>query len=182
MWFAKPLGKLKLAAGNCAAFDVRTDLDGKDWFDFRPASNASRILGKGVAIEGLAVGSADKKPDVGAYERGDSVYWIPGRREPKASFPIVPDGARGVPAGRDALMWRPAYGAVSHRLLFSTSREGLVQPTATRVEKNFTGEENVFLLPKLKPGTAYFWRVDAVKADASVVEGEIWTFTTEPGA
>ena len=180
MWFAQPLGTLKLAAGNCTTFDVRTDLVGKDWCDFRPAANAVRILGKGVAIEGFAAGSAGKAPDIGAYERGDPVYWIPGRREPKASFPIVPDGARGVPAGRDALMWRPAFGAVAHGVFLGANQEEVRTAVAGSSANlgEFAGEANVALLPKLAAGQTYWWRVDARMPDGTVVRGDLWSFTT----
>ncbi len=183
MWFAKPLGRLKLAAGNCTAFDARADLVAKDWCDFRPAPNAVQILGRGVSIEGLAVGSQGKAPDVGAYARGDSVYWIPGRREPKASFPIVPDGARDVPPDRDVLMWRAAYKAAAHRVVFGSNREAVNSADARSpaVLGEFKGEDNVFRLPKLSGGKQYWWRVDAVMPDGGVIQGALWNFTTAAG-
>jgi len=72
-----------------------------------------------------------------------------------------------------------AYEAASHRVVFSTSAAGLNETTAATVQKTFSDKENVFALPKLKPGTTYFWWVDAVKADKSVVQGEVWTFITK---
>ena len=36
-------------------------------------------------------------PDIGAYEYGDSVYWIPGFRYPHPSVPIPNDNATNVP-------------------------------------------------------------------------------------
>ena len=36
-------------------------------------------------------------PDIGAYEYGDTVYWIPGYRYPHPSVPIPGDGAINVP-------------------------------------------------------------------------------------
>jgi Right handed beta helix region/Chondroitinase B len=181
MWFAKPLGTLKLAAGNCSAFDARTDLVGRDWYDFRPAANAVRILGRGVAIEGLAVGSAGKAPDVGAYERGDPVYWIPGQRLSKASFPIVHDHAQNVPVDRDVLMWRPAYTATMHQVYFGTGQDAVKNAGAKSPEYKgeFKGECNVFTLPKLTASQTYWWRVDATLPDQSVVMGDTWTFSTK---
>jgi len=32
-------------------------------------------------------------------------------------------------------------------------------------------------LPKLVAGKQYFWRIDAVMKDMSVVKGDIWSFT-----
>jgi len=119
-----------------------------------------------------------KAPDIGAYQRGEASYWIPGCRDTKATYPIVPDKAQGVPANRDVLMWRPAYGATSHTVTFSTSEAGLDQNTPPTVQKTFQGEENVFTLPTLAAGKTYFWRVDAVMPEKSVVKGDVWSFTT----
>ena len=178
-WNAKPLGKVKAFSNNFTSFKAATDLVNKDWNDFRPAANASAILNQGIDIEGISPLAAGKKPDIGAYERGDSVYWIPGQRLFKASFPIVPDHATNVPVNRDGLMWRLAYEVASHRVVFSTSEAGLNATSAATVQKTFSGEENVFPLPTLKARTTYFWRVDAVKADKSMVKGDVWTFTTK---
>ena len=120
-----------------------------------------------------------KEPDIGAYEHDGPVYWIPGQRLRKASFPIVPDKSQDVPVNRDVLMWRPAYEAESHRVVFSTSEAGLNGTSAATVHKTFSGEENVFPLPNLKPGTTYFWRVDALKTDKTELAGDVWTFTTK---
>ena len=178
-WNAQPLGKLKLASNNDTGFQASRDLVNKDWNDFRPVSDAAAIVNKGIAIEGLSAMEEGRDPDIGAYEHDGPVYWIPGQRLEKASSPIVPDHATDVPADRDVLMWRPAYEAVSHRVVFSTSEAGLNETSAATVQKTFSGDENVFPLPNLKPGATYFWRVDAVKEDKSEVAGDVWTFTTK---
>ena len=113
-------------------------------------------------------------PDIGAYQRGDVTYWIPGQRLAKASFPIVPDQAENVPTDRDTLMWKPAYQAVRHTLYFAPSEEDL----AKAEPKTFEGEENVFKLPNLSSGKSYFWRVDAVMPDKTVIKGDVWSFST----
>ena len=190
-WNAQPLGKLKLDAGNDTSFRAAQDLVSTNWCDFRPVPSASAILGKGVVVEGISPAIGTNAPDIGAYQRGDATYWIPGRREHKATYPIVPDKARGVPSGRDALMWRPAYGAIAHTVTFSPSEGGLNPPAAETapqtnvpatpppMQMTFRGEENVFTLPHLAPGSTYYWRVDAVMPDKSVVKGDVWSFTTE---
>jgi len=178
-WNAKPIGNVKIFSNNDLEFNPDTDLVNKSWFDFRPVAKASGIINQGLAIEGISPMVAGKNPDIGAYQRGDATYWIPGQRVPKASFPIVPDKVKDVPADRDILMWRPAYQAISHTVTFYTSQEGLDQASASTVQKTFKGDENVFQLPALEAGTTYFWSVDAVKADESVVKGDVWTFTTK---
>jgi len=174
-WNAKPLGTLKLNSNNTTSFDPAKQLVNAAWFDFRPAADATGIIDGGVVVEritGTVVGTA---PDIGAYERGDPVYWIPGQRLAKASFPIVPDKAKGVPKDRDALIWKPAYGAVAHTVRFSASEEGL----ANAEPQTFQGEANVFTLPQLSTGQSYFWRVDAVMPDQTVGKGDIWSFSTQ---
>jgi hypothetical protein len=178
-WKAQPLGTLKLVSNNDTSFDATRDLVNKDWSDFRPVPSAAAIIDKGLAVEGITGEVNGLAPDIGAYEHDGPVYWIPGRRLEKASVPIVPDKSKDVPVDRDVLMWRPAYEAVSHRVVFSTSESGLNEASATTVQKTFAGEENIFPLPKLKPGTTYFWRVDAAKADKSELTGDVWTFTTK---
>ena len=178
-WFNKPLGPVKLFTNNDTTFQASRDLVNKDWNDFRPVSDAAAIINKGIPIEGISPVEEGKEPDIGAYEHDGPVYWIPGQRLRKASFPIVPDKSQDVPVNRDVLMWRPAYEAESHRVVFSTSEAGLNGTSAATVQKTFSGEENVFPLPNLKPGTTYFWRVDAVKTDKTELAGDVWTFTTK---
>ena len=174
-----PLGKVKLFSNNFTSFKAATDLVNTAWYDFRPAADASAILNQGIEIEGISPLVSAKNPDIGAYQRGDSTYWIPGRREDKASFPIVPDKAKDVPADRDILMWRPAYQAISHTVTFSASEEGLRRASASTVQKTFKGDENVFALPKLASGRSYFWRVDATLPDKTMVKGDVWSFSTQ---
>ena len=38
-------------------------------------------------------------------------------------------------------------------------------------------DKNVFALPSLKPGTEYFWRVDA-KRGGHAYKGDVWSFST----
>jgi hypothetical protein len=174
-WKNQPLGKLKAVSANFSHANAATLLENVSWFDFRPLSGARGIVDEGIPVPELSGPSVGKGRDIGAYERGDQKYWIPGRREAKASFPIVPDGAMEVPLNRDALMWRPAYQAVSHAIYFETSEPRLEQspPKGT-----FTDTQNVALLPRLAPNQSYFWRVDATLPDGTVSRGDVWKFTT----
>ena len=177
-WSAKTLGALALYAGNSTGTLTESQLENTNWFDFRPAASASPVLNTGIAISNIT-GTTVGVPDIGAYERGDSVYWIPGQRGRKASFPIVPDGATSVPLTRDALMWRPAYNAASHRLYLGTNRTAVLNATTSSPEYQgaYLDEANVFPLPALSGSPIYYWRVDAVMPDSSVVAGDLWQFT-----
>ena len=178
-WFAMPVGTMKQFSNNYTNFVAARDLVSPAWFDFRPASGATAIISGGIVIENITGKVVGKAPDIGAYERGDSVYWIPGQRLEKASCPIVPDLAKNVPVERDVLMWKPAYRAMSHTVYFSTVKDDVQNDPKQAVQKTFHGEENVFPLPKLASGQIYFWRVDATLPDQSVVKGDIWTFSTK---
>ena len=178
-WNAKPMGKLEVYSNNTAAFNPATDLVSTAWFDFRPSSGATAIIGAGMTVEGITDQAGGKTPDIGAYDRGDSVYWIPGQRLEKTSSPIVPDLAKEVPTDRDVLMWKPAYRAVAHTVYFSTSKTDVQNASPKAAQQTFTGESNVFPLRTLAADTTYFWRVDATLPDQSVVKGDVWTFSTQ---
>ena len=82
-------------------------------YDFRP-KKGSVLIDNGKIIEGINDGQAEnfyhgesfpnqnrqfigEAPDIGPYEYGDSVYWIPGYRYDYPSIPIPRDGAENVP-------------------------------------------------------------------------------------
>jgi len=140
-------------------------------YDFRPTSG-SALIDAGVTISNITGFVSGSAPDEGAYELGDTTYFIPGFRSSTTSFPIVPNGATGVSFSRDQLMWRPAYQSVSNKVYFGTSSANLTLQTTTSAERN------VFTLPTLSAGATYYWRVDAVMSNGSVVTGTLWSFTT----
>ena len=181
-WFAATLGTLKEFSNNDTAFNPVTDLVNLSWFDFRPVAGATAIIDGGVSVEGITGTVTGNAPDIGAYERGDTVYWIPGQRMEKASFPIVPDKAEHVPLNRDVLMWRPAYKATAHYVYFGIDQNAVKNSDAKSPEYKgeFKCESNVLTLPKLAAKQTYWWRVDAVMPDGSVVPGDLWSFTTTP--
>jgi hypothetical protein len=199
-WSATPLGTVALNASNATSTNPDVLLvsastnPSATWFDFRPLSNSTTLINKGSTnsliitnLPGIASctnwpiinTNGTGAPDVGAYERGDTVYWIPGQRLAKASAPIIPDQQTNVPsASRDALMWKPAYGASSHKCYFSSSKMDVLLGSSRAYKGTFTGENNVCTLPALSAGTTYYWRVDAV-VNGAVVKGDVWTFKTQ---
>ena len=172
-WFGKELGPVADFSCNSTGKVIESYLESPSNFDFRPKLAAVDMLNKGKIISGITNSVFGSAPDIGAYERSDSIYWIPGQRSSKASFPIIPDLTINVPLNRDILMWRPAYKAVSHQVYFGTSKENL------ELKVKLAGEKNVFILPKLSAGMQYWWRADAIMADGTVAKGDIWSFTTE---
>ena len=164
------------------------------WLDFRPATNATTLLAKGATNTLINTnvisaanwplintnGSTNGMPDVGAYQRGDSIYAIPGQRFSQASYPIVPDGQTNVPTKIDALMWKPAYGAASHTCYFSASKLDVTLGSGRALKGTYSGEANVCtnLPTPLASGTTYYWRVDAT-VNGVLVKGTIWSFKAQ---
>jgi len=116
-------------------------------------------------------------PDLGAYEYGDRYYWIPGRQLRRASFPIPPDGARYVKTDAD-LMWLEGKRAAEHHVFLGTDRRRVAE--AERGWPEYVGcftDSNICTPPQaLKKNVRYYWRVDAVEADGTVLKGPVWTF------
>jgi len=179
-WNARALGTLGAYSNNSTGTVPDTRMQDTAFFDFRPKTTASSIYDKGIVISGITSSVFGTAPDIGAYERGDSIYWIPGRREIKASFPILPDSTVNVPLTRDVLMWLQAYNAVSHKIYFGTNKTTVTNATTASAEFKgaLTGQKNVYTLPALFAGTSYFWRIDAVMPDNSVAKGNVWSFST----
>ena len=156
----------------------------RDWgnYDFRP-KEGSALIDAGLAIEGFTIpfdgvtdGIIGPAPDIGAYEYGDSQYWIPGHQEEKASFPI---GARDqtLIAKPDLdLIWQEGLDAESNLIYFGTNPDQLefkIEQTGNIYDP--TPEENEIL----SSGLTYYWRIDTKKSDDSIVKGDTWQFTVD---
>jgi hypothetical protein len=135
--------------------------------DFRPKAG-SALIDAGTPIQGLDF--LGRAPDIGAYEYGDSTYWIPGRREAQASMPVPPDGATEVKADAD-LMWLQARRSSRSVVYFGARPDEL--------ERLATVENNIVTPPALQRRTRYFWRVDSRLESGKSIPGPVWAFTTE---
>ncbi|MCK4960734.1 MAG: hypothetical protein KAT00_15080, partial [Planctomycetes bacterium] len=85
--------------------------DVTNW-DFRPKAG-SEIIDAGIVYAPITDGYLGSAPDIGAYEYGDTNYWIPGRQEEKACTPIPPNGSPNAKPDCD-LMWLAGRDAISH--------------------------------------------------------------------
>ncbi len=147
--------------------------------DFRPKSgsaviDAGRVVSKtdrpseSINFENTEfIGDA---PDVGAYEAGDSNYWIPGRKQRQASTPIPPHGADNVKQDAD-LMFLEANGAKRHIVNF-------INTAKDHKGKVELSDSNIADPGVLRTGHTYYWRVDAVSRDGSIRKGDVWSFKT----
>ncbi len=85
--------------------------------------------------------------------------------------PLQPeDGARAITVTKPALKWVAGLNAKEHRVFLGTEPGQLASlGSATQPELQ---------APALKPESAYYWRVDEVQADGSVVAGRVARFDT----
>jgi|GEM_PF-459814 len=72
------------------------------------------------------------------------------------------------------LSWTPGFAVSTHKLYMGTSE------TLSPGDLKDTLSSATYAPGLLESGTTYYWRVDTVKADTSVVTGDVWSFTTDP--
>ncbi len=91
-------------------------------------------------------------------------------KPPKASWPNPADGIKIGPKKEHQLTWRPGEKAKSHRVLFGTDKNNLPLLAEVKNPKQLR-------LPVLEENQTYYWRVDEVRTDGTVVTGDIWKFS-----
>jgi hypothetical protein len=69
------------------------------------------------------------------------------------------------------LKWKSGVNAKLNKIYFGTQADQL--PLLAEVKSSSHDE-----LPELEEGTRYYWRVDEVWADDTVIIGDVWSFTT----
>jgi len=154
-------------------------------YDFRPKKGSVLIDG-GVVVPGINDGQdqggdlnhdplyagqnrayVGDAPDIGAYEYGDLVYWIPGFRYSYPSVPIPSDGAVNVPIEYGLAFnypWKKNYSG-------TVATVNISGPGVNRIETLNYPENVVF--ETFIPGQTYSW---SVMVDGSISES--WSFTT----
>ena len=177
-WFQKPLGTVKLFTNNTTSFDPSTQLRNVAWSDFRPSTSSSNLLHGGIELPGISTNAPSGTPGIGAYDGTEEGYWIPGHRTPEASRPMPPDRAQGAPVDTD-LIWLTGRAAASGDVYLGTSAEAVAAATKTSPEFKGNRVPNLLAPGSLASGTTYYWRVDSVGSDGSVVKGPVWSFTTK---
>ena len=156
-------------------------------YDFRP-KKGSVFIDNGKIIEGINDGQAEnfyhgesfpnqnrqfigEAPDIGPYEYGDSVYWIPGYRYDYPSIPIPRDGAENVPLEYGLAWnypWAENYNGVSATVTITGPRMNESQ--------TFNYPNNVMFV-NLLPNSNYSWSVSVSGISGSSM-GDNWTFKT----
>jgi len=69
------------------------------------------------------------------------------------------------------LKWKAGVNAKSHKVYFGTKSDEL--PLLAEVQRPSYDE-----LPELEEGAKYYWRIDEVWSDGTVIDGDVWNFTT----
>lgn len=154
--------------------DLKDQLYDPANLDFRPKLGAD-LVDAGIDQSGVTERYIGIAPDIGAYEFGDSVYWIPGRRFMSASTPIPPNNGTSHYEFVD-LIWLEGYRSQSSNIYFGTTEESV--ESATRESTEFMGNQvnNMFNPGALSAGETYYWRIDAVSGK-DTVKGKVWRFT-----
>ncbi|MHC4741004.1 MAG: LamG-like jellyroll fold domain-containing protein [Planctomycetota bacterium] len=77
-----------------------------------------------------------------------------------------------------ALQWTPGLAAVSHDVYLGTEPDAVAGATTAYCEYKARLAEPQYFGPALIPETEYFWRIDEVLQDDTVIPGQLWSFTT----
>jgi len=177
-----------------AAFGQNPWSDTNQDYDFRPRKG-SYLIDNGLVIPGINDGEdtnpehdqeckfishpplysgqnrkyVGDAPDIGAYEYGDSVYWIPGFRYPHPSVPIPNDGAVDVPIDY-SLVWNYPYKKDYSNTEATVTVSG---PGVNFTNKVFKYPYNVHF-QAFEPGGTYNW---SVTVDS--ISGGNWSFKVD---
>ena len=96
----------------------------------------------------------------------------------QAYLPQPADGAAGLLPGLNLSWTRGKEGLGSH-LYFGSDKTAVANGDASTDQGNVT--DLPFNTGALRASTTYFWRVDTLKLDGSVMPGDVWSFTTVDG-
>jgi len=163
-------------SGNFKNADIRSQLRDPDNLDFRPKKD-SELVDAGAFIKGKEIPYLGKAPDIGAYEYGDSNYWIPGFQDKIASVPVPPTESKTVKSDAD-LMWLIAYKSNSSDVYFGEDENAVENASKNSPEFKGSHENNIYSPGKLISGKTYYWRIDAV-VNNKIVKGKVWKFTVK---
>jgi hypothetical protein len=95
---------------------------------------------------------------------------LPLNTKPKPVKPQPADGTEGMVLAGLKLSWMPGAGAARHKVYFGHRADQM------SLLSEVTDDEAA--LPELKRAAMYYWRIDEVQPDGSVVTGDLWSFNT----
>jgi len=142
---------------------------GQQSYDFRPREG-SRFIDTGAIVDSVNDGVdytfphpvsfpgqnrrfVGNAPDIGPYEYGDSVYWIPGYRYSYPSFPIPSDGANNIPC-KSSLIFNYPYKKDYN------NTQAIVTMSGPGIDRTLTLDyPNNVVFQDFQPSGLYFWQV-----------------------
>ncbi len=142
--------------------------------DFRPRPG-SDLVDAGKIIPDFTNDYLGHAPDIGAYEFGDSSYWIPGYQADIASRPIPAHQGTSNYEFVD-LMWLEAYNSNESEVYFGLSETAVENAGNQSPEFKRRQSNNIYNPDTLSTGVTYFWRIDAI-VEGITVKGKVWSFT-----
>jgi hypothetical protein len=95
---------------------------------------------------------------------------VPLNTKSGAIKPQPADGAEGTALTGLKLSWMPGAGAARHKVYFGPRADQM--SLLDEVTGDYAG------LPELERDTTYYWRIDEIQPDGSVVTGDLWSFNT----
>ncbi|MHC4529788.1 MAG: hypothetical protein ACYS29_18100, partial [Planctomycetota bacterium] len=124
-----------------------------------------------IAEDKYRVIFADLAAETVTAERLAELQALPLNLTEKAVGPDPADGAMARTIGDLKLRWMPGLNAAAHRIYLGTQADQLAFLAEVTTE---ACDE----LPELQTDTVYYWRVDEVQTDDSLVTGDVWSFNT----
>jgi len=112
----------------------------------------------------------------------DRTTWFGSVPPPEAAWnPNPPDRALGVGPHLTYLTWLAGIGAESHNIYLGTDPVAVADATTASPQYKGNRIETQYHPGALLYNTTYYWRIDEVGSQKSVVPGPVWTFTTRTG-
>ncbi len=93
----------------------------------------------------------------------------------KASVPNPADGATGLFPGA-TLSWLSGRDGLSARVYFGSDKTAVANGDPS-TDKGPVAEASFTDVGELRASTTYYWRVDTVNLDTTVVPGDVWSFS-----
>jgi len=141
--------------------------------------------GPRISPDGAMLYFCSERPGgFGGTYYGD-IYQAPIFSGSKAHYPNPADGAFHEDTWA-SLSWSPGHTATSHDLYFGDNFDEVNNGTSDTSYGNQTTMYFVVGFPGfpyqdgLVPGKTYYWRIDAVEAEGTVHEGDVWSFGIPP--
>ena len=138
-----------------------------------------------ISPDGSVLYFTSSRPDLSVLYQNTDIWQAPIFPGSKAHYPNPADGAFHEDTWA-SLSWSPGHTAASHNLYFGDNFDEVNNGTGDTSRGNQTSIDFVVGFPGFPypdgfvPGKTYYWRIDAVEAEGTVHEGDVWSFTVPP--